>query len=453
MNNTDMKARSPWSKSEYAAVEFSSNLNKIQGEVSIPGSKSYTNRAIIIASFAQGETILKGILKSDDSYWCIDSLKKLGVEIHEIEDNKLKIIGIGNKLISDSNQIYIGAAGTNARFLPGLLAAHSQVPQIITASKRMSERPIEPLVSSLEKLGLTFKYLENKNHYPIEIIPSTFKGGIVHISGKVSSQFISGLLIAAPKAKNNVKIAIDDSIVQKSYVQITIDLMGEFGVKVIAQPDFSEFSVESQNYIGTNLNLEADISTACYFFALAAISGKKVEIKNINLKTSQPDIEFLDVLEMMGCKITRKVNSVLVEGPKQLKGGFSLNMKEMSDQALTIAALAPFSDGPINIYGVEHIRTHESDRIAVMTESLRKLGVKVKEEQDGWTIYPQTKINHTNLDTYDDHRVAMSLSLIALKVGNIIINDPGCVSKTCPDFFDMLKSLGVQLKYIKGGTE
>lgn len=446
----DFEARSPWSSlSDVRSLEISPSKTQIKGEISISGSKSFTNRAIILASIAEGDSSISGILRSDDSYWCIETLKKLGVGI-TIKDDVLKIHGVNGKWNHLKNkELYIGAAGTTGRFLPGLLAASkTDESWILKASKRMSQRPIKPLITGLHMLGGKIEYVDKDGFFPLKITGDGISGGEINISGKTSSQFISGLIMASPYAAQPVTINIIDYVVQKSYILITIGLMKQFGVKVEHDENLKHFYIEPSNYVATNLNLEPDISSACYFFALAALTNGQIRVNGINEESNQPDIGFISVLEKMGCTLVRGLNFIEVIGPKQLKGNITVDMKEMSDQTLTLAAIAPFADGPITITNVEHIRTHESDRLHAASVLLSSLGIKNIESQEGITIFPgNPKAN--NLCSFDDHRVAMAFSLIGSKVKGISIDDPGCVSKTFPNYYTKLEDMGLSIKYRK----
>jgi 3-phosphoshikimate 1-carboxyvinyltransferase len=448
MNGPDLKARSPWSKlNDVQAVKLSPQDNRVDHDITIPGSKSFTNRALIMAALAEGTTTLTGILKSDDSYWCIEALRKLGVHV-EVEQENVTVHGCGGKWPVKAGGVYIGAAGTIARFLPGALAADTEGDWTIEASSRMSERPIEPLLNALAHLGAEIEYLDKKGYLPIRIKACGIKGGRVSISGKVSSQFTSGVLMASPYAKKEVTVTIPDSIVQKEYVRITLNLMEQFGVKASFNEDLSEMKVPVSHYVGRELELEADASTASYFMALAAITNGRIKINNLSIKTNQPDIGMVDVYERMGCTVVRGEDYIELTGTPSLVGGFNISMKEMSDQALTLASIAPFASGPISIRDVEHIRHHESDRISAICTELEKLGIRVEEFSDGLTVYPGIP-KAAPLESYDDHRVAMSLALIGTKVPGVVIQDPGCVSKTCPGYFEMLPGLGVGVEYVK----
>ncbi|HEU5139411.1 MAG TPA: 3-phosphoshikimate 1-carboxyvinyltransferase [Bacillales bacterium] len=441
----DLKARSPWALSGVNEVEINPLAEPIRGEMIIPGSKSFTNRALIMAAMAEGTSDVSGILKSDDSYWCIDALKKLGTDI-QVENEVAHVCGTGAQWPTKQANLYIGASGTNGRFLPGALAVGEEGDWEVEASQRMSERPIGTLIDALKELGANVKYTNKEGFFPIRVKGADLKGGDVHISGKVSSQFISGLLMAAPYARNPVTVRVTDHIVQHAYVHITLDLMKQFGVEVEADGDLKTIKVNPTKYQGRNLQLEADASTTCYFLALAAITNGKMRINNITYDTRQPDIKMTDVFEKMGCNVTRGKDFIELEGTEQLKGGKTISMKEMSDQALTLAAIAPFADGPITITDVAHIRHHESDRIQAACESLKRLGIKVEEHDDGLTVYPGNP-QAAILDSYDDHRVAMALSLIGARVPGIKISDPGCVSKTCPTYFELLENLGLGVHF------
>ncbi len=438
----DLKARSPWAGlSGIKSASLIPPAAPILGELRVPGSKSYTNRALIIAAVSHGTSKLSGILKSDDSYWCIESLKELGVDV-SVEGDTATVKGCGGKWPKARATIYIGAAGTTARFLPGTLAALPGGEFLLEASERMSQRPIGELVTALNSLGGNLTYQSPPNSFPLKISGTGLKGGPVTVSGKISSQFLSGILIASPLAKSQVEITVTDGIVQHSYIHMTLDLMREFGSEISFDKELTHLSVKPKTYQARSLSLEADASTCGYFLALAALTQGKVRITNLTYGTSQPDIKMLDLFEKMGCSVTKGDTFVELKGAGKLRGGFTMSMREMSDQALTLAAVAPFADAPITITEVAHIRHHESDRIHAMVESLKKLGIRAEEHEDGLTVYPGTP-KGCILESYDDHRMAMSLSLIASRVPGITILDPGCVSKTCPNFFDEIKKLGM----------
>ncbi|WP_127582315.1 3-phosphoshikimate 1-carboxyvinyltransferase [Paenibacillus koleovorans] len=420
--------------------------------IMVPGSKSYTNRALLLAAMAEGTTVLRNILRSDDSAWCLDVLTRLSVKftIDPADPTTLVVEGTAGHFTSAS--LYMGAAGTIARFLPGLLAVNgvrgAAAAWTLDGSRRLRERPIAPLVEAWRQLGAHIRYVGPEGMLPIEVLSLTggIRGGEVTMSGAVSSQFISGLLLAAPYAREGVTICLSDSIVQLAYVEMTIDLMRRFGVHVEVSDTFDRFHVApGQRYLAQDIQLESDASTCGYFLAYAAVTGGHIHLAGLDPATKQPDIGLLSILERMGCRVECSEGAdegIDLWGPQTLKGGFTVSLRELSDQTLTIAALAPFADGPITITGVEHIRQHECDRIRAMCESLTRLGIEVDEYPDGLKIVP-SRPQPAVLDTYDDHRMAMSLALVGAKVGGIRLRDPGCVAKTCPDYWERMQQLGL----------
>lgn len=443
----DLRARSPWSmQNTTKSVRISPADGPIRGHYIVPGSKSFTNRALLLAGFAAGKSTLRGILKSDDSYWCIEALKSLGAEI-SVEGNDAHIVGVAGRWNHTDVPLYIGAAGTTARFLPGLLAAStSGASTIVEGSHRLSERPISPLVDALRSLGATIEYLGNDGFLPIRVESRGLVGGNVSIEGNVSSQFISGLLLASAHATDTVTVHITSPVVQHAYIHITLDLMRQFGASVEASDDLDTITVHKSPYRAKDVVLEADASTAGYFLALAAVTQGDVTIDNLGYGTNQPDVRLLDVLEQMGCTVSRETTHIRCIGPKTLRGGAVISMKEMSDQALTLAAIAPFADGEITVTDVEHIRHHESDRIKAACEALSSVGIQVTEFADGFKIQPGQPAAAT-IRTHDDHRVAMSFSVLGARVSGTELLDPGCVSKTCPEFFRYLADTGVRVEF------
>lgn len=443
----DREDRSPWStNTDKKWVEICPPKAPVEGTIRLSGSKSLTNRALIIAALAEGTSQIDGILRSDDTYWCIDCLTKVGIRV-VIEGDNAQVEGCGGSWPINSGELYVGAAGTVARFLPVALAVGTGV-WTIRGSKRMSERPLTPLLDALSKLGAQ---IDNEGcSLPFKLTTKGLQGGDVVLPGYISSQFISGLLLATPYAKEQVTIQIEGEVVQREYVEMTIDMMRVFGVEAQVSDHGQLMKVPTRRYQAQSIQLEPDVSTCCYFWALAALTAGRIRIEGINAeRTRQPDIEMLDVLERMGCNVLRGKDYVEVHGAEQLRGDFTISMKRWSDQTLTIAAMAPFANGPITLTDAAHIRHHECDRISAICSELRNLGIQVDEHHDGLTVYPGQPVPAL-LDSHDDHRMAMALSLIGARIENIRIMDPGCVSKTCPDFFDRLSKLGVQIDYDGG---
>jgi len=435
-------ARSEWaSLSGVSAAIVRPIGRRISGAVALPGSKSFTNRALIIAACARGTSTLTGVLRSDDSYWCMDALRKLGVAIAE-DGETIRVTGPGAWSETDA-PLYIGSAGTTGRFLTSVIALSAQSPVTITASEQLSRRPMRALFEALTTLGAQIRYEGEPGCFPVRIFPGGPGEWEVSVSGSQSSQFISGLLMAAPLMRHPVEIRITDHIVQADYVRITLEVLRAFGVRIESSPAFDRFYVNPQPFEPANYAVEADASTATYFHAMAAALGE-ITVTNLNLKTTQPDIAFLEVLEKMGCLI----GGATVSGPTKLRGGFSIDMRAFSDSTLTLAALAPFADAPIEITGVEHIRHHESDRVGVIARTLSDLGVPVEERRDGLRISPAVP-RFGRVETHDDHRVAMSMAVLGLAGSGVELTDPGCVSKTCPNFFELIETLGAQVAVVR----
>jgi len=434
-------AETPWTALKgVGSVKISPLAGPVVGDIMVPGSKSFSNRALIIAAMAVGRTKLTGLLRSDDTYWCADVLRRLGADV-DFKNITANINGIGRQR-PKSGVLHVGSAGTMARFLPCFLSAGEAGEWRVTASQQMSGRPVGPLFDALRKLGADITSLELENCYPVLITGNSFHGGRLAMAGNVSSQFISGILMGAAQAPQGLDLTVTEGIVQSDYVRITLDVMRHFGANIIVSDDFTRFQVSPTGYNARDLPVEADASTATYFSALAAVSQGDVTLTNIGSQTRQPDYAFLDILERLGCEVTRSETATRIRNQGSLKGGFSVDMKPLSDATLTLAAIAPFADGPITMTGVAHIRHHECDRISAICTELAKAGVCVEEHDDGLTVYPG-KPKFAVLETYEDHRMAMSLAVLGAAGAGVELMEPACVSKTCPGFFDEITKLGI----------
>ncbi len=437
----ELDAETPWTALKgVTSVVVEPHPEPLVAELAVSGSKSFSNRALILAAMAKGETQLTGLLRSDDTYWCADALRKLGAGV-TLSGTSVSVAGMG-RLRPDSADLHVGSAGTLARFLPPFLAAGDPGTFRVTASKQMSTRPVGPLFDAMRAGGARIVSEGAHNCYPVTIHGGTFRGGPLTMSGSVSSQFISGILLGAAQTKEGVGLTVEGGIVQSDYVRITLDVMKHFGVEVEVNSSFTQFRVPSGDYIGRDYAIEADASTATYFAALAAVTKGRVTMTNLGQKTRQPDYQFLEILEQLGCNVQRYDDRTTVSMEHRLQGNFTFDMKPLSDATLTLAAIAPFADGPITARNVAHIRHHESDRIAAMCASLTAVGIEVEEHEDGLTVYPGTP-KHAALDTYEDHRMAMSLAVLGVAGSGVELNDPGCVSKTCPTFFTEIAAMGV----------
>ncbi|MGR5302029.1 3-phosphoshikimate 1-carboxyvinyltransferase [Vibrio alfacsensis] len=416
-------------------------INKIQGEVNLPGSKSVSNRALLLAALAKGTTRLTNLLDSDDIRHMLNALTKLGVQYQLSEDKTECVVeGLGRPFsVAEPVELFLGNAGTAMRPLAAALCL-GEGEYVLTGEPRMKERPIGHLVTALQKAGASIEYLENEHYPPLKIIGTGLKSGSVSIDGSISSQFLTAFLMSAPLADGEIRIEIEGDLVSKPYIDITLHIMKQFGVEVINN-DYQEFVIPSgQHYIAPgDFLVEGDASSASYFLAAAAIKGGEVKVTGIGKNSIQGDIQFADALEKMGAEIEWGDDYVIAR-VGQLKG-IDMDYNHIPDAAMTIATTALFAEGTTAIRNVYNWRVKETDRLAAMATELRKVGAEVEEGLDYIIVKPVPQLTHAAIDTYDDHRMAMCFSLVALSDTPVTINDPKCTSKTFPDYFDKFKAL------------
>lgn len=409
----------------------------VKTSVQVPGSKSVTNRALLLAALADGWSQLDGALVSDDAQHFLTCLKDLGFEIRtENDERTIRIRGLGGTIPKKSGRIYVGSAGTAARFLTAMLG-FSDGDYVIDASSQMKKRPMKPLFDALRQMGAKITCLEEADCLPVRICgnDNSNQDGVIELDISESTQFLSALLMTAPMLQDVLKIRITSQKTDGAYVRITRRMMGEFGVTVSKQ-DHEYMIPAGASYQSRDYAIEPDVSGACYFYAAAALCGGEVTVLGVHPELSQGDLKFLDVLCEMGCTMEDTPEGICVKGPKQLRG-VCVNMNDFSDQALTLAAIAPFADGPVEITGIAHIRGQECDRIHAITSNLIRAGIQCEEWDDGVKIFPGEP-RPCEIETFSDHRVAMSFSLIGLRKEGIRILDPGCCAKTFPVFFQVL---------------
>lgn len=416
-------------------------INKIQGEVFLPGSKSLSNRALLIAALAQGETKITNLLVSDDINHMLNALKTLGIQ-YSLSDCGTECTVIGNNgffASKDALELYLGNAGTAMRPLCAALAA-SEGEFILTGEPRMKERPIGHLVDALAQLNADIKYLENKDYPPIKINGKQLSGTTVKIDGSISSQFLTAILMVAPLLHSDTNIEIEGELVSKPYIDITLDIMARFGVTV-QNNHYQSFTVKgNQSYQAVEKYMvEGDASSASYFLAAGAIKGGEITVHGVGKLSVQGDKYFADVLEKMGAEVIWHDESITVIG-KPLTG-VDMDMNHIPDAAMTIATTALFAQGTTTIRNIYNWRVKETDRLTAMATELRKVGATVKEGEDYISITPAAVLKHAEIDTYNDHRVAMCFSLVALSDTPVTINDPKCTAKTFPDYFDKLSQV------------
>ena len=410
----------------------------INTTVTVPGSKSYTNRALITAALASGESVITNALFSDDTRHMASSLNTLGIPTEEKRDSNSFIIqGKGGAIPARQANLFVGNAGTAMRFLTALLTLGHGVYEI-DGIERMRQRPIEDLLDGLKQLGAEATSRQNNGCPPVMIQGKGLSGGTAVVKGDLSSQYFSALFMAAPYARNDVVLKVKGDLVSRRYVDMTIDLMRKFGVTVENNGYESFFIKSGQRYRPMRYEVEADASAASYFFAIAAITGGKVRVAGIGSDSLQGDVHFVDVLKAMGCKVTIGADWTEVEGGALR--GVDVDMGEMPDVVQTLAAVAVFAQGKTRVRNVKNMRIKETDRITAVVNELRRMGVSAVEFEDGLEIEPSPP-QPANIETYDDHRMAMSFALVGLRAPGIVIKHPECVSKTFPDYFQRLEAL------------
>ncbi len=403
-----------------------------------PGSKSITNRALVCAALADGTSTLNGALDSEDTRVMIDSLMQLGVAIElDALKSRLTVTGCRGVIPVADATLFVANSGTTMRFLTALSTLGNGRYRL-DGVERMRERPVGDLVSTLNRLGAFVKCEGRENCPPLYVRGQGLKGGNAMIRGDISSQFLSGILMVAPYAKSDVVLIVNGPLVSQPYVRMTLGVMSAFGVSLDSR-DLRRFTIQAgQKYQACEYDIEPDASAASYFWAAAAITGGQVTVDGLNHDSLQGDVAFCECLERMGCRIEYSKDSITAVGGTMR--GIDMDMNAISDTVQSLAAVALFADGPTTITGVAHIRHKETDRIGDLARELRKLGAKVDELPDGLRIIPG-EMRGAEIDTYNDHRMAMSLALVGLRVPGVVINNPQCTEKTYPRFFDDLTAI------------
>lgn len=412
----------------------------ISGVVKVPGSKSMTNRALLLATLSKKDSKLSGVLFSDDSRHFLKCLEQLGFELQIDELNKtVTMQGSGGNIPNKTGTINVGSAGTAARFLTALLAL-SDGEYVIDCSEQMKKRPMKPLFDALSEMGASFTFLEEEGFLPAKVIGNggTCKDVTMDISK--STQFLSALLMVAPLTKNGLRIKVTSEKKDGAYIRITRKMMEQFGAQVDFNGEVYEVSGGQEVVVG-DYYIEPDVSAACYFYAIAALFGGTITVKNVLYSSMQGDMKFLDVLKKLGCKVEEKEEGICVTGPKDgIYKGIDIDMNDFSDQALTMAALGAYATTPTIIRNVGHIRLQECNRMSAIVNELNRVGVNCVEEGNDLIITPGI-VNPATIETYEDHRVAMAFSLLGLKSEGIIIDNPDCCKKTFEEYFEVLDEL------------
>jgi 3-phosphoshikimate 1-carboxyvinyltransferase len=382
----------------------------VNATVSVPGSKSQTNRALLLAALAEGRSELRGALFSDDSRVFVDSLQRLGLHVEsDAASERIVVHGTGGRIPVHEAELYVGNAGTAARFLTALLPlCHGTY--LLDGAPRMRQRPIGDLLDALKALGADVEAVNGDGCPPVRVRASGLPGGEATVDTARSGQFLSALLMVAPYAQREVRLSVAGHLTSAPYIEMTLSMMRAWGVTVVTAG--RRYVMEAgRRYVARVYGVPPDASGASYFLAAAAVTGGTVRVRNLGLATEQGDLGFAAVLERMGCQVRREGADIELRGPEQL-AGIDLDLNDMSDMTMTLAAIAPFASSPVTIRNVAHIRVQETDRLAATSAELRRLGARVEERADGLTIYPSA-VHGASVQTYDDHRMAMAWRLPA----------------------------------------
>nr|WP_297946074.1 3-phosphoshikimate 1-carboxyvinyltransferase [uncultured Fibrobacter sp.] len=413
-------------------------MHSYNGEVYLPGSKSITNRVLLISALAEGNTRLHNLLKSDDTRYMGDALCKLGGDIVFTDDfSKAYVVGSGApiNIAPQVQDLFLGNAGTAMRSLCAALTL-GEGSVLLHGEERMKERPIRDLVDALRSIGADISYEESEGYPPVRIHAHGLKGGDVSVRGNISSQYLTALLICAPYCETPLHIHVDGELISAPYILLTLDVMRRFGIDV-KHDGLTDFYVPKGVYRSPgDYYVEGDASSASYPLAAAAIAKGKVRVLGVGRDSIQGDVGFTDVLRKMGAKVELGPDWIECDGSGCELHGMELDLNDIPDAAMTVAVLALFAKGATNIRGIASWRVKETDRIAAIAAELRKVGAEVRETSDSILITPPQQLLGATIETYNDHRMAMCFSLVALGGVPIKIMDPACVNKTYPSYFD-----------------
>jgi 3-phosphoshikimate 1-carboxyvinyltransferase len=402
--------------------------------VSVPGSKSLSNRALVVASLAEGKSRLSNVLHSDDTRFMMSHLRTLGIALQALDD-EIEIEGRGGHFQPVQASLFCGNAGTTVRFLTAFCTLVPGV-QVVTGDQRMQTRPIYDLVDALTGLGVDIECVNGCP--PVTVRSPILPGGRVQVQANLSSQYLSAILMVAPYARQPISLEAAGEMVSEPYIELTLEVMAAFGVAV-ARPDRRRFHIPQQCYQGRNFAIEGDATSAGYWWALAASTAGRVTVKNIQPVSHQGDMELLPILERMGCTVTGQ-DGVTVQGPGRLQSPGVVDMNRLPDGVMTLAVLAALARGETRIVNVANLRIKESNRLAALVAELQRIGIEAEELADGIRIQGGEP-HGADIETYADHRMAMSFAILGARVPGIRIGTPECVSKSYPTFFEELQVL------------
>jgi 3-phosphoshikimate 1-carboxyvinyltransferase len=409
-------------------------IQPVQAAVTVPGSKSITNRALLIAALAGGSSTIRNALFSEDTEIFSNCLRQLGIDVASDHGARtIQVVGQGGEIPIKSAELFVGNAGTAARFITAYLAL-AKGTYALDGVPAMRQRPMGNLLGVLEQFGAAVTYGQLEGHFPFQLQTTGFGGGHIKIRGDQSSQHITALLLVAPYAQQETVIEIEGELVSKPYIHTTLQMMAAWGAEVQAD-GMERFIVPAgQRYQPREYVVEPDASSASYFFAAAAVTGSRIRINHLSRASLQGDTRLVELLAQMGCQVESGADYIEVTGPAELQG-LDVDMNDISDTVPTLAAIAPFAGSPTRIRNVEHIRWKETDRVHAVVTELRRMGIIVDEYPDGLTIHPGAP-KPAEIETYNDHRIAMAFAVTGLRSPGIVITNPGCTVKTFPEFFD-----------------
>lgn len=419
-------------------------IGAIKKNVSIPGSKSYTNRALALAALAEGESILRNPLWSEDTEVMRQALREFGVAIDDSSPDRFVVRGRGGKFKAASGDLYLANAGTAMRFLTSI-AALAPGRTILTGDTRMQERPIEALLAGLRQLGVNAKAVNENGCPPLIVESSVISGGTAHMPGEISSQYFSSILMVAPFAHADIKLVVDGKQSSLPYIDITLAIIEAFGGQV-QNEDYQTYRVASGGgYRGTTFTVEADASGASYFMIIAALTGSRITVLNLNPSSKQGDIGFCNVLEKMGCRVEKSTDAITITGPERLSAT-QIDMNRMPDMVQSLAVVAACAEGTTVITNVANLKLKETDRLSATVLELSRLGIQASNLGEGIQI--EGGVPHgATVETYGDHRMAMAFAALGTRVPGIVIDNPDVVKKSFPTFWTVLAELGVELRY------
>ncbi len=410
-------------------------------ELELAGSKSITNRALLIAALAEGKSTLSRALFAEDTLAMINCLQAFGIDIkHNHTTATIAINGSGGELETPQKELWVRQSGTTARFiLP--LSALVKAPIKVDGDNQIRSRPQHDLLLALNELGVEIAHNGEMGHLPLTIDGSNLTVTDISVSGETSSQYLSALLLVGPCLPEKITLTLDENAVSTPYIQMTVEIMKAFGAQVDSSKPNS-YTVHPTGYVGRDYEIETDASTASYFFAAAAASKGRVVVNGIGSNSIQGDLEFVEILQQMGAQTLIRPNSVEVTGPTRLDG-IDVSMKNISDTAPTLASIAPFASSPVRVTDIGFIQHKESDRVTAVVTELQKLGIDASIEDDGFVIKPGVPTGNI-VHSYDDHRIAMAFTVLGLLSEGVAIDEPNCVAKTCPEFFEYVDTLRLE---------